>query len=62
MGLEYYTPLKTGFILQSNSAHFEKKIRRRAEHGEIIFQFCISALRGTTWPLHFKFASYTYDF
>ena len=57
--LEYYTPLKKGFILQSKDAHFEK-IRRLATRGEINFHFLSSASRGTAWPLHFKFASYVY--
>ena len=56
--LEYYTSLKKGFILQSKGAHLEKifaaALRAR---GEIIS----SALHGTAWPLHFKFASYAYD-
>ena len=55
--LEYYAPLKKGFILQSKGAHF-KKIRRR---GENIFHFT-SASRGSAWPLHFKVASYAYVF
>ena len=28
--------------------------------GEITFRFFSNALRGTAWPLHFKFASYAY--
>ena len=56
MRLEYYTPLKKGFILQSKDAHF-KKIRRRATRGAIFFS---SASRGEARPLHFKFASYAY--
>ena len=47
MRLEYYTPLKKSFILQSKGAYFEKICRR--------------ATRGTSWPLHFKFASYAYE-
>ena len=39
----YYTFEKR----QSNGAHIEKKVFRRA-------------LRGAAWPLHFKFASYAY--
>ena len=47
--------------MQSKGAHFEK-IRRRATRGEIVLHFSRRASRGTTWPLHFKFASYAYAF
>ena len=43
--------IEKGFILQSKGVHFEK-IRRRA--------YFSSASHGEAWPLHFKFASYTY--
>ena len=41
------TLLKKGFILQSKGAYFQK--------------IGCHAMRGTAWPLHFKFGSYAYD-
>ena len=59
--LEYYTPLKKGFILQSKGAHFENNSPPGgATRGEIILHSISSFSRGTAWPLHFKFASYAY--
>ena len=58
MRLEYYTPLKKGFILQSKDEHFENICRRML--GGITFHSFTTASRGTPWPLHFIFASYTY--
>ena len=61
MRLEYYTPLKKSFILQSKGAHFEKKIAAARSAAKLVFISFSSASRGTSWPLHFKFASYAYD-
>ena len=59
MRLEYYTPLKKSFILQSKGAHFEK-FAAALRAAKLVFISFSSASRGTSWPLHFKFASYAY--
>ena len=58
--LEYYTLLKKGCILQSKGAHFEKFHHRAMGGSEITFNLCSNASCGLAWPLHFKFASFTY--
>ena len=59
MRLEYYTPLKKGFILQSKGGYLEKFTA--ALRAAILLCFLLTAFRAAQQgPLHFRFASYTY--
>ena len=57
--LEYYTPLKKALFC-SLKVHTLKKFADAHSVAKLLPIFISSTSRGTAWPLHFKFASYTY--